>query len=85
MAPQYLQDEFSMYDIQHGFHLRVTSGRDTLMFQDTVEEQRGGSLSAKLKKEWNGLPLEIRKTTEISRFKSKLKTYFFKQAFEEFL
>lgn len=50
MAPKYLQDNFSTYDIQHQFNLRESTGRDTLMFQVNLQEEKGGSLSAKLKK-----------------------------------
>ena len=50
MAPKYLQDNFSSYDSQHQFNLRESTGRDTLMFQVNLQEEKGGSLSAKLKK-----------------------------------
>ena len=74
-----------MFEQTHQIGLRLESGRDKLMFTETIQDQRTGSLSAKLKREWNSLPLRIRKIIEINPFKSALKTFFFEQAFEEFL
>ena len=39
------------------------------------------SFSATAPKLWNGLPVELRQTTSLNSFKSRLKTYLFKKYF----
>ena len=85
LAPDYLMNMFSMFDPTCNMELRQTSGRDSLMFKETLQENKTLTLSSKLKKEWNNLPLEIRKLKTLNSFKSNLKTLFFRQAFAEFL
>ena len=65
--------------------LRVGCGRDNLMFQDSLQQHKSKTLCSKVIKEWNSLPLSLRQITSIKSFKTKLKTFFFKEAFKEFI
>ena len=85
MAPDYLINMFSMFDPTCNMDLRQTSGRDSLMFKETLQENKTLTLAVKLKKEWNNLPLQTRELKNLNSFKSNVKTLFFRQAFAEFL
>ena len=65
--------------------LRTGLGRDSLMFQETLKQRKVGSLYAKMIDQWNNLPIYLREIQQLATFKSKLKTFFFEEAFAEFL
>ena len=61
--------------------LREARGRDPSMF--VIEKPAGEreTVDDRIKKEWNGLPMNIRLMPSITTFKTNLKTYFFGKAF----
>ena len=61
--------------------LQLGKGRDTFMFQNNPECQKE-TMYNKMKNEWNLLPLHIRQQSNLTKFKSMLKTHFFKEAFD---
>jgi hypothetical protein len=84
-APQYIQEKFELFEPTTTIEFRSGSGRDRLMFKESLKEQSMGTLYAKVIKEWNRLPLKLRKIQHIDTFKSNLKTFLFQEAFQEFL
>ncbi len=78
MAPRYIQDMLQ----SHESNLR--SANDPLRLKlirvnKVIYGERAYSYAAPLL--WNDLPLDIHKCNTVNSFKSKLKTYYFKQHF----
>ena len=82
LAPHYFNDIYDMYSPTTAMSLRPGRGRDTLML--TVCNDRS-LLFSKLTSEWNSLSLELRSTNTIDLFKRKLKTFYFRQAFPDYV
>ena len=80
-APSYLNDKLKMFRPSSNTLLRDGCGRDKWMFESNVSVHKSSTLIAKLIVEWNQLPLNIRKLTSFDIFKSKLKAFYFEQAF----
>ena len=73
-APMYLEEEVTRFtpNIRH-MQLREGSGRDKYMF--VVTDPKSKSLMERMKREWNSLPLTIRKCPTLTSFKKKLKSH----------
>ena len=73
MAPIYLEEDIKRYvpTILH-MQLREGAGRDQHMFD--VADPKSKTLIEIMKREWNGLPLSIRKSETLTSFKRKLKS-----------
>ena len=84
-SPMYLREEFQLFEATTTIDLRVGVGRDKLMFDLTNLESCKITIKTKLITEWNGLPLSLRSEGTLTLFKTKLKTWYFKQAFEDYL
>ena len=83
LAPKYLTGKFTKYHSTSTMSLRMVAGsRDEFMFDNKIPNGKEHFMY-KIKKEWNNLPLEIRRCQTISIFKTKLKTHFFKIAFDD--
>ena len=81
MAPQYLMNKFQKYIPTSTMSLRIGSGRDNFMFDIHIPDHRKQTIIQQMKLDWNSLPLDIRMTNNIARFKVQLKTHFFRIAF----
>ena len=75
ISPSYLQEKCKRFKptITH-MQLREGPGRDVFMF-DEKNGEHCKSILTLIKKEWNKLPLSMRKISSISGFKAKLKTH----------
>ena len=82
IAPDYLSDDFILFQPTTPINLRIGPGRDTSMFQMERSTAKY-TLKKNMKKEWNSLPLILRNVKSVSLFKKKLKTHFFTQAFPQ--
>ena len=83
-APVYLKEKFVTFYPTTTIDLRDGCGRDNFMFKhlkDTKDKTRD-TVFDKLIEEWNLLPLNIRKVKSVNVFKTRLKTFYFKKAFE---
>ena len=80
LAPNYLTDDFEKFSPTSNMLLREGTGRDCFMFEIASNEIRSKRLSTLIKKEWNSIPLDLRKCETKVSFKTKLKTYFFVQS-----
>ena len=85
MSPVYLQNDFYLFQATTTMNLRPGSGRDNLMFHLSNEQAKKNTIQTKLIVEWNRLPINIRQITSIQSFKTELKTFYFKEAFAQFL
>jgi hypothetical protein len=85
LAPLYLKENFQMFKRGSACNLRHGIGRDELMFDINLDQQKKTTIYTSLIIEWNSLPLEIRKITQLERFKVQLKTYYFREAFADLL
>ena len=82
LAPNYFDEIFQLYTPTTSISLRPGCGRDAL----TLTTQYNNSpLFTKLSTEWNKLPLDLRSTNSLETFKGKLKTFYFRQAFPDFV
>ena len=81
-APDHLIMEFPKFEKNPDLNLREGSGRDKFMFKIEVPKHKKESIFYKIKKEWNSLPISLRKINNIPRFKKDLKTYLFRKAFD---
>ena len=74
LSPSYLQEGTKHFTptLKH-MQLREGSGRDVYMFE--TNRQMSTSIINAIQLHWNKLPLEIRKCTTVSMFKTKLKSY----------
>ena len=82
MSPVYLCEEFRNFEPSTTISLRVGSGRDTYMFDESTSQN---SIKNKLITEWNKLPYVLRTVESLTTFKSKLKTFYFRAAFADFI
>ena len=80
-APSYLIDKATTYKPTTNRPTRPGSGRDKFMFECTLSMMKRDTWMSKMMFEWNQLPIELRMCQSIELFKSKLKTYYFEQAF----
>ena len=78
-APSYFEKDFQKFIPKGTMMLREGSGRDKFMFSTTGGYDNAGRLSTLMIKEWNNLPLDIRKSSSLDIFKVRLKTFFFKK------
>ena len=85
LSPEYLSDGFEMFRPTTSINLRIGQGRDNLMLKYTSMKFENKSLFSKLAFYWNRLPYAIRIIQSIDSFKSKLKTYLFKEAYPQFI
>ena len=85
MAPENLKSKFSTFVRTSSSNLRITTGRDPYMFNTTIDDHRRNSIINKIKINWNSLPLPIRQLPyqQIQKFKTELKTFLFKIAYED--
>ena len=81
LSPDYLVDEFEMFRPTTNIQLRKCQGRDEDVFKLGPLKSTVNSLFSKLALQWNNLPYEVRISESIPKFKSKLKTHFFKIAY----
>ena len=85
MAPEEpLKSNFQKFILtRDAFNLRPNTGRDPFMFDTCVEDHRRNTVINKMKINWNSLPLKIRtlNSNQIQKFKTDLKTFLFKQAY----
>ena len=81
MAPVYLNEKITMFEATNIANLRPGHGRDRLMFDCSLKQSKIETWLTKMILEWNGLPMSLRKIDNFDEFKSKLKTFYFKQAF----
>ena len=84
-APEYLQENFKLYQRNEDPNLRPSTGRDNLLIKINLEQQKKNTLFTKIINEWNSLPFELRNNVELNGFKRDLKTYLFRIAFKDFL
>ena len=82
MSPVYLCEEFRNFEPSTTISLRIGSGRDTYMFDESTSQN---SIKNKLITEWNKLPYVLRTVESLTTFKSKLKTFYFRAAFADFI
>ena len=81
-APSYLVEHFPTFIPTTTTNLRVGRGRDRLMFSTEKPANSKKTINDLIKKEWNKLPMELRAEKSLNLFKSRLKAYFFVQAFD---
>ena len=84
-APEYLQENFKMFRPTTTINLRPAKCRDRLMFEESVDEYLPKSCYSAIISEWNDLPYAIRAITTIDGFKRQLKTFYFRQAYTDFI
>ena len=82
MAPSYLIDKTATFKSTCDRPKRQGCGRDNLMFECSLSLIKSATWVSKMISEWNQLPVELRYLKDIEQFKSKLKTYYFKIAFD---
>ena len=76
-TPTYFKDDFNRFISTSNMTLREGCGRDEFMFTIDGNTIRSKKLSILIIKEWNTLPINLRKVTQISLFKTKLKSLLF--------
>lgn len=64
MTPQYMACHFSKLKKTHNTNLREEVGRDKFMFGEKGPANRTATVLDKIKKEWNALPITLRRTTD---------------------
>ena len=84
VAPVYLIDKVEMFQ-PNRTDLRPSHGRDKLMFACDLKQLKNETLITQMIREWNVLPAKLRFIDKFDEFKSCLKTFYFKQAFAEYL
>ena len=85
MSPDYLSEEFDLFEPTTSTILRVGYGRDKFMFKPHTIKQQNRSIFSKLILNWNSLPYHIRTVKSLAIFKNNLKTHLFKQAYPQLL
>ena len=80
-APSYLIEMFPKFIPTSNINLRLGKGRDQWMFAIEKPISEKPTTNDHIKKQWNELPLDLRVEKSINRFKSRLKTNFYIQAF----
>ena len=76
-TPTFFLDDFITFVPTSSMTLREGFGRDSFMFSIDGSEMNKQNITYLITKQWNSLPLQLRKITEISSFKKFLKTYLF--------
>ena len=72
IAPEYLVENFKMFQPNENINLRPEIGRDKYMMQINLSQQKKSNLYTKIILEWNGLPVQIRSIGQINCFKTEL-------------
>ena len=85
MSPDYLSEEFKMFEPTTTTTLREGYGRDKSMFKLPAIKQQNRCIFSKLILNWNIIPYSVRIITSLPLFKSRLKTHLFKQAYPQFV
>ena len=83
--PFYLRSTFDDFSPTTSTVLRDGRGRDITMFDRWPMKLSKNLIFCKLISEWNSLPYQMRLIDSIDRFKTELKTHFFKLAYSEFI
>ena len=78
ISPLYFEDDFTRFIPTGTMSLREGPGRDSFMF--AINKNDSNHLTFLIKKEWNGLPIDIRKSESLTSFKSRLKTFLFSKS-----
>ena len=81
ISPDYLIETFQNFEPTTAISLRPGHGRDGDMFESFPIFMKNRTLFCKLVQKWNELPLKMRKIESLNKFKTELKTYYFKLAF----
>jgi hypothetical protein len=76
-APAYFRNDFNKFIPTSSMTLREGSGRDKFMFTIDPHENKYKRLSTLIKRQWNDLPLDLRKCSCMETFKTRLKTRLF--------
>ena len=84
MSPDYLSEDFKLYEPTSKASLREGVGRDRLMLKLPPIKQQNKSIFSKLILNWNSIPYNIRMIKSQPLFKQNLKTYLYKQAYSKF-
>ncbi len=82
LAPGYILDLLTPFELECTLR---SSGRDLLSILEFRLISRGDRAFAVRPQGWNDLPEEIRLSESVSSFKSRLKTYFYRRAYPEFV
>ena len=61
------------------YNSSLRNGRDSLMLK--IPEKKEKTIYYQMCICWNGLPINIRKAESLTCFKTKLKTFYFNEAF----
>ena len=86
IAPGYLLELFNCYEPTLTMSLRYGVGRDSLMLMYKNGLQLPFKcVFTKLIKSWNELPLDLRFPSTMDSFKKKLKTFYFKKAYADYI
>ena len=80
LAPSYLCDIIELYKPSR--NLRSSDKHLLKVFKTKFVTLGGKSFYHAAPIVWNELPIELRKETSIDIFKSKLKTFYFRKAFD---
>ena len=84
LSPRHFGENFQRFVRVGNINLRTESGRDKYTFKmDDTPANEKETIYYKMKKEWNSLPISIRKIENIKFFKPQLKAHLFRQAFPE--
>ena len=83
-APESLKTKFMKFVPTTQTYLRPSSGRDEYTFDMKLDDHKANTVINRTKMNWNSLPLQIRKLKfeQIGKFKTDLKTFLFKKAYE---
>jgi hypothetical protein len=84
MTPGYLMDKVDTFKSRWDRPQRKGCGRDDLMFECSLSLVKSATWVSKMVSEWNQLPVELRSLKDVELFKSKLKTHYFKLAFDNY-
>ena len=79
-CPQYLKELFTVY--HPGRELRSSSDPWTLTLPRAKRQYGSRSMQVHGSQSWNRLPTDLRKPQSVATFKSKLKTFLYREAFE---
>ena len=83
MSPVYLSEKVSLYQATRT-NLRPECGRDDLMFNCSLQQRKNETCIIKMIIQWNELPVNLRSLDKFEPFKTRLKTYYFRQAFSQY-
>ena len=74
-APSYLCDSFQSFSSVHSYNTRGSQSNYLVSKEDTASSLMMNSFTYTTKREWNGLPGILKKVTNLSNFKTKLRQY----------